>query len=542
MAKNDIILIDNIIKERMEAVFPSSDKGEVFEFLASEQILKDFDLTKEEISQGNVDGKDDGGIDSIFIFINGNLLSDIQDFQWPKRYCKITIYVITSKHHDTFKQEVVNNEYATISEFFDFAKNNDELLSRYNEDLLSKRELIIEAYSKVASSLDSLQFNFYYCSRGDSEFVGENIIARTEQIKNKLSTFFSNCSSDYFFLGSSEILSIFRQKPEFEMALPFVGIISQKEECSIVLCKLSDYYLFISDENKKLKKYLFDSNVRDYMGLNRVNEDIMETLRRKDSKTDFWWLNNGITILSTSAINVGNSLKIQNVQIVNGLQTSQTIHRHFSETEDVGDDRSVVLKIITQTNPIIRDAIIRSTNNQTSIELTSLFATDKIQRDIEDIMKQQGLYYERRANYYSNQDIDPQLIFDMLYLASGYVSLILKAPERGANFKQKNFKDPQKYNLIYNSKDSLLIWPKLAIILRKTDSVLSDIFRHRSGGVNMLKRARHLTSLITLSRIYNTYNFSAADIVSFDVNSYTKEKIVQSWELIEDWFSIEKIY
>lgn len=91
MAKNDIILIDGIIDERIKAKVPSCDKGEALEYLANEQILKNFDLSKEELDNGSVDGRNDGGIDSFYLFVNGILLEDANDFQWPKKHCDITV-------------------------------------------------------------------------------------------------------------------------------------------------------------------------------------------------------------------------------------------------------------------------------------------------------------------------------------------------------------------------------------------------------------------------------------------------------------------
>ena len=48
----------------------------------------------------------------------------------------------------------------------------------------------------------------------------------------------------------------------------------------VVLASLSDYFKFITYEDKKMRKYLFDSNVRDFMGINAVNGDILDTLRK----------------------------------------------------------------------------------------------------------------------------------------------------------------------------------------------------------------------------------------------------------------------
>ena len=540
MAKNDIILIDSIISDRIGQRIPSADKGEVFEFLACEQILKDFDLTKDEILSGSVDGKDDGGIDSIFIFVNGNLLTDINDFRWPKCSCEISVFIITCKHHDTFAQEPLNNEYATVSEIFDLSKSDDDLKASYNEDVLMMRRLFSAAYIKTASYLDKLSFNFVYASRGDTEMIGENIYSRSEQIKDKMRSLFSNCVPNYFFLGSTEILLLYRKKPKYELNLYHNGIISYKDECHIVLCNLKDFFAFITDDDGKLKKYLFDSNVRDYMGNNSVNLDIMTSLKEY-SHIDFWWLNNGITILARSAINVGSFIKVQDVQIVNGLQTSQTIFQYINsiKPENPKEERCVMIKIITQNNPEIRDNIIRSTNNQTAIMTKSLFATDKIQRDIEEVMRIEGFYYERRTNCYANKDIDNNLIFDIMYLSAAYLCLILKVPEKAANFKQKFLKSIDLYKELFSGKEDLKIWPKLAVLLRKTDTVLLPIIGN-SNTEKMLKRSRYIVATIALGRLFGTYNYNVKHLLDLDISNYTPQLIEDTWtECVSKWYAKE---
>lgn len=543
MAKNDIILIDSIISDRIAQRIPSADKGEAFEFLALEQILKDFDLTKDEILSGSVDGKDDGGIDAIYIFVNGNLLLDVNDFSWPKRSCEISVYIITCKHHDTFTQEPLNNEYATVSEIFDLSKTEEELKASYNNDVLMMRKLFITAYTKTASFLDSLSFNFYYASRGDVMMVGNNICSRAEQIKDKMRSLFSDCISNYEFFGSTQILLAYRKKPKYELNLYHNGIISYKDECHIVLCNLKSFFSFITDEDGRLKKYLFDSNVRDYMGNNPVNSDIMTSLR-ECTEIDFWWLNNGITILARSAINVGTFIKVQDVQIVNGLQTSQTIYQYFKNScfrDESNEERCVMLKIITQNNPEIRDNIIRSTNNQTAIMTKSLYATDKIQRDIEEVMRINGLYYERRTNCYANKDIDSSLIFDIMYMSSAYLALILKVPEKAANFKQKFLKRVDLYNLLFSENENLKIWPKLALLFRKTDTALLPIIGTHNTE-KMLKRSRYIVAIIAVGRLLGTYNYGVNQILNIDISTYTTNLIETTWrDCVSKWYSKENM-
>lgn len=542
MAKTDIVLINSIVDERCSSPNPSAqERGEVFERFATEQILKESDLSDEEISAGIVDGKDDGGIDSFYIFVNGNLLQDDHDFMWPKSSCEITVYIITCKHYDTFRQDVINNEYATISEVLDLSLPDSQIKGNYNADVLEQRKLLMAAYKKTAARLTNLSIKFFFASRGDTTAIGENIVSRSEQIEDKVRELFSNCQVTYEFVGSTELLAYYRKMPQYDLDLPYVTQM-EYQGGHIILARLSDYYRFITDEDGNLRKYLFDSNVRDFMGMNAVNSDIMNTLNNP-GKTDFWWLNNGITILATSAVSTNNILTIQNVQIVNGLQTSQTIYRHFSSKEEkVEDNRLVMIKLIKQDDDQVRDDVIRSTNNQTSIAVTSLFATDDVQRNIEDIMKNRGLYYERRVNYYVNQGIDRELIFDIMYLTAGYIALVLKAPYYASRLKRKVLTDPTRYNMIFDSGTSLEIWPQMARLLRMVDKELLILLNKAadfSYSNNRLKKSRYIVTILILARKLGTFNFTAADIVRFDTSSVSKGFIKETWDFVSKYFANE---
>ena len=83
MAKNDAILLDGILAERMAA--DPLNLGDTFELFAFEQILKSYDLSRQELDHGWVDGKDDGGIDGFYAFVNGALVQDLGKFVWPKK-------------------------------------------------------------------------------------------------------------------------------------------------------------------------------------------------------------------------------------------------------------------------------------------------------------------------------------------------------------------------------------------------------------------------------------------------------------------------
>ena len=79
------------------------------------------------------------------------------------------------------------------------------------------------------------------------------------------------------------------------------------------------------DENNRLRRHLFEWNVRDYQGNVEVNKGIRGSLTSAGSP-EFWWLNNGVAILCSDATSAGKSYSLSNIRIVNGLQTSHEIY------------------------------------------------------------------------------------------------------------------------------------------------------------------------------------------------------------------------
>jgi hypothetical protein len=105
-----------------------------------------------------------------------------------------------------------------------------------------------------------------------------------------------------------------------------------------------------------LRRNIFESNVRDYQGATQVNEEISKTLGTTAGPEDFWWLNNGVTILCGSATHSGKILTIEDPQIVNSLQTSNEVYKNFSKKGILTDDeRNILVRVIVPTDGDSRD-------------------------------------------------------------------------------------------------------------------------------------------------------------------------------------------
>lgn len=362
MAKNDIILVDTLLQQRAD-VPVSRDLGEVFEEFVLEQILKNFDLSQDEIKFGWTDGSHDGGIDGFYVFVNGRLLVDPTDFAWPRSAAEIQVYLITCKHHPTFQQAPLDAMLASVQELFDLSKQSSELAGKYSTELKQCRAMFIAAFRQLSLYRPTLSFSIVYASRGDTSILGDSISARGKQLISLLNSYFSASSATFTTLGAMELVELYREVKSFSLDLPVQECLTAGHEGYVVLARLNDYCSFVRDERGGLRRYLFDSNVRAFLGVNLVNADIAETLNTPTAP-NFWWLNNGVTILATSASLVGKTLKLRDIQIVNGLQTTESIHQYYGHPLARHDDtRTLLVKVIVSQEESVRDQVIRATNN-----------------------------------------------------------------------------------------------------------------------------------------------------------------------------------
>jgi hypothetical protein len=532
MAKNDVVLLDGILEQRKEAGVPSSDIGEVFELFAFEELLKDFDLTTDELQSGWLDGRDDGGIDGFYIFVNGHLLEDASDFSWPKSHASIVVWLVDCKHHATFQQAPLDLMFATIHELFDLSIADDGLKGSYSEELLAARNLFAVAYKKLSIGRPVVEFNIAYASRGDSDDLGQSVRARAEQIRDEFAQLFSSCTAAFHFIGASELISFHRKTRSFSLDLPFLEHLATGKDSYVLLVRLDDYWKFVSDASGSLRRYLFDSNVRDFLGGNQVNEEIARSLA-DPTAPDFWWLNNGVTLLATAATVPGKTIQLQDIQIVNGLQTTETIFHHFATGNRVSSDRALLVKIIVSSDALARDQIIRATNNQSPVEVAALRATDKIQRDIEDILFTNDLYYERRKNYHRNIGKPLAHFITPVYLASAVVALVFKHPSRASNLKSKFMRDQLGYESVFSEAFPLGVWVAVSNVFKATDAALNQLASKHFGGERFIARWRSLVALIAVAKRLGKFDYSINELVSLDPPLESME-IEVAWNLVLD--------
>ena len=498
---NDVVTLDAVLSGRQGAI-AGEPADSAFELFAFEQILKTNDLTDEELFDGQVGGGNDGGLDGIFTFLDGGLLrvdSEVFDpgFQptGVKRGVELTLVAIQAKTTSSFGETAFEKAQATFEILLDLERTEAGLRTLFSEAVVERAQIFRRVFTTLASRHPKVVLRFVYATKGNTAHVDPKVITRASELRDRLLSLIYGCEAETSLVGARELLDLnARQRPHALQLRYQDNVTSGNSHVAIVT--LSDYFTFITDETQTLRSYAFDWNVRDYEGNVEVNREIRESLEDAHSP-EFWWLNNGVTVLCSTATISGRTFSLDDVQIVNGLQTSVTIYEHLrtAPEDDPARARSILVRIIVTEDPPTRDKVIRATNSQTTVSAASLRATDQVQRDLELFFNQRGWFYERRKNFYKNQGRGPERILSIPFMAQSMMAMGLSEPDNSRARPSSLIKRQSDYERLFDPEIGYDIYLFAATTQRHVDAFLKSA----GAGANAQERTNlrfHLSTLL----------------------------------------------
>jgi hypothetical protein len=521
---NNQLLLRECIKQEFDDSIGYADISAFFEHFAIAELLKNYNITDDEIDNGNVGGGNDGGCDGIYLFLNDDLVSpdQIDSLSAPKG-STLKLCIVQAKNELGFKEDSIM-KWKTVSEnLMSMSSSLSEYSSRYNEQTIEAFSMFQDAVTKLIRSQIKLHIHYYYVTLGTE--IHPNTQQQAEELKEIVKRYYPSATVDVSFIGADLLMEMYNTDSEIRINLVLAEQpISLSNKDYVALVNLGTYYKFITDDSSNLRKSFFEANVRDYQGKNSVNSSIADTLEHRSTE-DFWWLNNGVTILASEITLITNkSLQLVNPEIVNGLQTSREIFNFFSENPYAveNENRTLLVRIIMPESEGARDNIIFATNNQTNIPKSSLRVTDSIHLQIEMYFKSRGLYYDRRKNYYKNQKKKASDIIGVSFLAQCLISLILRKPDFARARPSTLLTDEDTYKMLYEDNHDLEVFYKAARIGQKVKNCLKS-----SSELSAAERSDILFYLIyavvakRLGQKVITFN----DVKTFDVDVLTEEEI-----------------
>ena len=396
----------------------------------------------------------EAGIDGIAFLLDDTLVTTKEEaeavFSGRKRDIHAHIVAIQAKRAEPLQRGDVLKFSDAIKDFI-----SDKPAHPMGTRLQEAREvfdLIIKNVGRVAGGRPD--FHARYVTTGPSDTTGYGWAAlRSLEADLKSTGLFLN--ADVQHVHKEELIKLWnntKAKPEAKLEVkglaafpPIRGV----NEAYIAIIPASAFIQnVLSDQDGSLRAFIFDENVRAYLGEdNTVNEEIATTLSDPERRDLFSILNNGITVISPDVRVQGSALFIRDFQIVNGCQTSNVLYEHRTEVDDTV---MVTARVIEVDEPKIVGEVIRATNNQTKIDEVQFLSLKPIVRKVEAYFEARAaepgseditLYFERRNRQFVGQGIPDIRIFDMKEVARAVAAMFLERPDLAARYPTQMFEE-----------------------------------------------------------------------------------------------------
>ncbi|WP_395505081.1 AIPR family protein [Ectopseudomonas hydrolytica] len=397
--------------------------------------------------------EDDASIDGIAFIIDGELITTTDDaeaiFKRPKNNVSVDVIFTQIKSGEKFSKDEIANFKIGLE---DFLSLNPKLPNgSFNVEALQILRIVFANLRKIRNKRPNCQV--YYCTSGVYKSQRE-ISASFGIIERHIS------ETDYFNkvsvipLGRGELISLYTEISEKNEAklklIEYFGMPAMNgiPQSYVALVNASDFIkALVEDSEGNLRESIFEENVRSFLGnKNDVNVAIQETLNSPDKKSLFSVLNNGITIVAPELTLTPNTkeLDLANYQIINGCQTSTTLHEN---KKFLNKDVNVVVKFIESPDNEFSGDIIAATNSQSDIPKESFLGLRNKAKLVQRYFKAQNekqahenhIFFERRQNEYKHAGYQSTRIFDVREVARCYAAMFLDLPHNAARYVNNIF-------------------------------------------------------------------------------------------------------
>ncbi|WP_196279109.1 AIPR family protein [Catellatospora vulcania] len=450
--------MNSLFKQFHDSEYPGENVDEVFERYAVTQVLKPNEVSADELNEGIVDGDKDGGVDSFFVFLDGTLISPDDPRLNPgdpsltaiRQNPHLEIFLVQSKNTESWEEAAWEHLLSSLPNLLDVTIDDLFLQTLYRPSVIERTGIVRKAIKSLGPKFPQVTFNVAYVTRALESNITPTIVARGDQVVKAVESRLTfGAKVNALHVGARELYRLAAIDPSKPGVLKFRSLVRENDSYLGVVA-IKDYLTFIRSDDGNLREELFEANVRDFEGDNSVNDAILKTLAGADD-IEFWWLNNGVTVICDRADSPQNTVTVSGPLIVNGLQTSHVLDRAEKEGKLASPrlDNGIVVRVVVSTDEDIRDRIIAGTNRQTQVPGPALFATQPLQSEIERFLAVHEWYYERRKNRYKNQRMPAKRRISMRLLAQALITLNLGQPDVARARPFTLLADEQGYSKVF---------------------------------------------------------------------------------------------
>ena len=411
-------------------------------------------------------------MDAVYIFLNGELVSDESALRTVDRPV-IELEVMQAKKEAGFGETALQKLVDHLPELTALGAEDDELRVEFNEKVVERFGLFRQVYLLHATRMPKLRVRVSYVTKASGP-PNAKVKAKATRLRGRIESDFPSADVEVGFFGAPQLNVLARSRPNQALELRLAEQpLSADLGGMVALVKLEDFIDFIRDDTGAIRETIFEENVRGYEGNTNINRGIAESLDAADGEIDFWWLNNGITIIGSQVSQAQKIVAIEDPQVVNGLQTSRAIYNHFDGDDDPADARQLLVRIIEAPEDEVAAQIIKATNSQNRVPTASLRAAEPFQRSIEEFLLGKRRFYERRRNHYKNLGKKRTEIVSVAELAQAVASIHLALPDWARGRPASLVRDSM-YPKVFNEKMPLEFFWRCLQIMEEIERFLID--------------------------------------------------------------------
>ncbi|MBL3561104.1 AIPR family protein [Rhodovulum sulfidophilum] len=351
----------------------------------------------------------------------------------------VDIHLIQVKNTNGFSANTVSLMKAGIE--FIFLSPRDVYRATPNTKLLEKVENARQAIRQYGNN--SVRIQCYFVTLGDESDISTEAAENRDSILRVFRDSSVFGGFDFHFVGVNEIDRINNLRRNRGRKINAnIPIIYDANRASIVefdtagvrsvLCTVTGAELAKLAQTEP-RDAIFDANVRGNLGLGgQVNKSIYSSATDDSTAEHFWFMNNGITMVCDRLSVVRDpdepSVKVENVQIINGCQTTSSL-RSALEDGKLSNSVKVQLKLYESKDPIFIDNVVIATNNQNSIGSRDLHANDEVQQLIQrKIQEDFGLFYERKRGEAKSAGVPKSDVVSLEKAGQAYLAIFKSQP------------------------------------------------------------------------------------------------------------------
>jgi len=348
-------------------------------------ISTSMDCTIEAASELFTDGGQDAGVDGLHI-------GEVEDGEFTVTIFQAKYSVNDLRGVSNFPENAVQKAVNTVQVLFDPAKSID-VNSKIRPMIEEIRSLVRDGY---IPNVRMILCNNGIKWKSEAQAWINNSGIPSGQVQ-------------WIHYNHDSIVDILRKTKSVDDTIRFVGnsVIEDFNFRRVLIGKVK--VSEIAELFNRHNDLLLQRNIRRYLGLhaNRVNQAIHETLKDEKKRNNFYFFNNGITIICQkfrhNALQGANyQVKIENLQIINGGQTCKTIQQTLSEPDLFADYENTFVmvrlyELAADDQDFVQD-ITHATNSQNPVDLRDLHSNDVIQKQIEIGVQDLGFTYKRQRD------------------------------------------------------------------------------------------------------------------------------------------------